>query len=84
MGLKLDTKRIARHGATVFVEDREAGAVTSGTYSPSCNASIAMAYVDSSYCEQGAAVGVQVRPKERVEGLIVPLPFYRGSAFADG
>ena len=80
VGLRLATESIARHGSPVLIDDREAGAVTSGTYSPSCEASIAMAYVDSSVCEVGGAVSVEINPNERVDGEIVPRPFHRGSA----
>ena len=40
-------KRIAREGAAVFLAGREVGHVTSGTFSPTLEKPIAMAYVDS-------------------------------------
>ena len=36
IGLKLGSKRIARQGAAVFVNDNQVGEVTSGTFSPTC------------------------------------------------
>ena len=46
VGLRLEGKRIARQGATVLAGDREVGAVTSGTFSPTLQVSLAMALVD--------------------------------------
>lgn len=82
VGLKLDGQRIARQGAVVTVDGREVGAVTSGSYSPSCGASIAMAYVDRAEAEIGRAVAVALRTNHEVAGEIVARPFYRGSAYA--
>jgi aminomethyltransferase len=79
--LKLQGRRIARQGSAVRIDGVEAGAVTSGTFSPSCDGSIALAYVDRSRAEVGAAVTVSVRPDELADGEIVPRPFYQGSAF---
>jgi aminomethyltransferase len=47
IGLILDSKRIARHGAAVLSGEREIGLVTSGTFSPTLESSIAMALVSS-------------------------------------
>ncbi len=81
VGLKLDTRRIARQGAEVLIAGREAGVVTSGTFSPSCGASIAMAYVDRSVAETGREATVRVGADKQVEGVIVNRPFHRGTAF---
>ncbi len=81
VGLKLDTQRIARQGVMVKADGREVGVVTSGTYSPSCGASIAMAYVDCQYAEAGGEVFVAIRANNELPALVVRRPFYRGSAF---
>lgn len=80
VGLKLQSRRIARQGMPVYIDGRETGAITSGTFSPSCQASIAMAYVDSSEAHRGRAVAVRIREDQELSGQIVRLPFYRGSA----
>jgi len=81
VGLKLDTPRIARQGAVVAGEGVEVGVVTSGTFSPSCAASIALAYVDRGYAEIGNRLRVTLRADNEADAEIVPKPFYRGSAF---
>ncbi len=81
VGLRLQGPRIARQGATVLAEGTEVGVVTSGTFSPSVEASIALAYVDRRYAMDGQALTVQVRPKEDAAAEVVHLPFYRGSAW---
>ena len=46
VGLKLEAKRIARQGAVVFSGEEQVGEVTSGTFSPTLQVSLAMALVD--------------------------------------
>src|SRR5438105_1275939 len=46
VGMTLDGKRIAREGAAVLHEGREVGRVTSGTFTPTLQKAVAMAYVD--------------------------------------
>ena len=76
IGLVLAGKRIAREGAAVLADGREAGRVTSGTFSPTFERPIAMAYIDSAIARLGQALEVDIRgtrePATRVE-----LPFYR-------
>jgi len=75
VGLELAGKRIAREGSLVFAGEREAGRVTSGTFSPTCNKSIAMAYVAADLAAPGTAVEVDIRGK-REAAKVVKLPFY--------
>jgi aminomethyltransferase len=76
MGLVLEGRRIARQGAKVMAGDAEAGEVTSGTFSPTLEKSIAMAYVDVAALSSGAALCVDVRG-ERIGAAVVGLPFYK-------
>ena len=80
VGLRLTGRRIARHGSTVLADGVEVGAVTSGTFSPSCQASIAMAYVDRRFAEVGTDVTVELKAGQEIAGQIVSRPFYRGTA----
>ncbi|MFW6155437.1 MAG: glycine cleavage system aminomethyltransferase GcvT [Planctomycetota bacterium] len=80
VGLRLDTNRIARQGAVVAADGAEVGVVTSGTFSPSCKASIAMAFVDRAHAEIDTPVRVRLRAANEVDGRVVRRPFYRGSA----
>ena len=50
--------------------------VTSGTFGPTLNKAIAMAYVDPAVSADGSALGVDVRGKSEA-ARVVPLPFYR-------
>jgi aminomethyltransferase len=83
VGLKLDGRLPAREGAEVFSGDDRIGTVTSGGFSPTLGAPIAMAYVASAHAAPGTALEVEVRGK-RLAATVTPTPFvphryYRGS-----
>ena len=75
IGLELSGRRIAREGAVVFSADQQIGEVTSGTYSPTFEKPIAMAYVNPAFSEPGTAIDVDIRGK-RNQATVVKLPFY--------
>ena len=76
IGLELQGKRIAREGALVKAEGKQIGVVSSGTFSPTLNRTIAMAYVDPAFVKPGTAIQVDIRGKEEA-AQVVGLPFYR-------
>ncbi|ODA35465.1 glycine cleavage system aminomethyltransferase GcvT [Planctopirus hydrillae] len=76
VGLALDGKRIAREKTAVVSGENVIGEVTSGTFSPTFQKSIAMAYVDAAFAEPGTRLEVDIRGK-RESATIVPLPFYK-------
>jgi glycine cleavage system T protein (aminomethyltransferase) len=76
VGLELEGKRIAREGAELFVGAQRVGEVTSGTFSPTLERSIAMGYLPPEFSAPGTAVKVDVRGN-RTSARVVPLPFYR-------
>ncbi len=76
IGLELDGRRIAREGATLHVGDQQIGVVTSGTFSPTFEKPIAMAYVEPGRTEPGRRLEVDIRGK-RVAATITSLPFYK-------
>jgi aminomethyltransferase len=76
VGLKLAGRRIAREGCGVYVGDTQVGEVTSGTFSPTLQTPIAMAYVSQTHAAVGAAVEIDVRGK-REAANVVALPFYK-------
>lgn len=78
VGLRLASKRIAREHSEVFVGETRVGEVTSGTFSPTLEQSIAMAYVAAGHSVPGSSVEVDIRGK-RESATIVPLPFYKRS-----
>jgi len=76
VGLALTGRRIAREGAPVFIHGNECGHVTSGTFSPTLQQVIAMAYVPVADATPGQAVEVGLRGT-MTAGQIVTLPFYK-------
>jgi aminomethyltransferase len=79
VGLVLGGKRIARQGATVLSGEREVGLVTSGTFSPTLDQSIAMALVLPDAAAVGTELSIDVRG-HRESARVVNLPFYKRSA----
>ena len=75
-GLVMESKRIPRQGFEVFHEGKKAGAVTSGTWSPVLEKSIAMAYLPAALRQEGTPVEVDVRGR-REKATVAKLPFYR-------
>jgi aminomethyltransferase len=76
VGLEIEGKRIAREGALVSRDGREAGRITSGTYTPTLAKALAMAYVDPELTPVGTVCAVDVRGKS-VPAQVVSLPFYK-------
>ena len=78
VGLELEGKRAAREGCPIQAGGRPAGAVTSGSFAPGVEKSIAMGYVDPTCAAVGTRVEVDVRGS-LIPAAVVPLPFYRRS-----
>ncbi len=75
VGLELEGKRIARQGACVFSGEREAGQVTSGTFSPTLQVSLAMAIVEHTFAATGMSLTIDIRGHLE-PARVVRLPFY--------
>lgn len=76
IGIELEGRRIAREGAKLIHNDQEVGHVTSGTFSPTLQKSIAMGYVQTDLAIPGNEIVVDIRGK-REPARIVKLPFYK-------
>jgi aminomethyltransferase len=76
VGLEVEGRRPAREGMAVTAEGRPVGVVTSGTFAPTLQKAIAMAYVEPAVAAVGTALGVDVRGKAE-SARVVPLPFYK-------
>ncbi len=74
IGLDLAGKRLAREGAKILVSGIEVGTVSSGTFAPTLNKSIAMGYVDPAHQQPGTQLAVDIRGRE-APARVVPLPF---------
>ena len=67
---------VARHGHEVTTGGLVVGLVTSGTYGPTVDRNIALAYVPTPLSKVGTALGVRIRGKD-VPATVVKTPFYR-------
>ncbi|MGE3818523.1 MAG: glycine cleavage system aminomethyltransferase GcvT [Isosphaeraceae bacterium] len=76
VGLQLEGKRIARQGAEVFHDGAPVGLVTSGTFSPTLQRSLAMALVDAPSAALGTPLTIDVRGHFE-PARVVKLPFYK-------
>jgi aminomethyltransferase len=76
IGLELAGRRIAREGASVLAAGKVAGTVTSGTFAPTLEKAIAMAYVPAAHAAAGTKLQVDIRGKAE-DAVVVPLPFYK-------
>ncbi len=81
VGLRLNSKRIARQGCEVKLDGKPVGVVTSGTFAPTLGETLAMAIVTKSAHQVGTNLTVDVRGTE-IPATVVPLPFYRRPAIA--
>ena len=77
VGIKPSGKIIAREGTKIFSQDKnEIGSITSGTFGPSVNGSIAMGYIKFDFIKPGTKIFLEVRGK-KYEATVTELPFYK-------
>jgi aminomethyltransferase len=76
VGLKLQGRAIARHDYPVMHNGETVGIVTSGTWSPTLEEPIALAYVPQSLAKVGTEVSVEIRGKAQ-PATVVRKPFYK-------
>ncbi len=79
VGFELGGRSIGRQGYGVTRDGVEVGVVTSGTFSPTLQKSLCMAYVRSGELTDDGTFGVDVRGK-LVPATLIPLPFYESRA----
>jgi aminomethyltransferase len=75
VGMIMERRVIPRHGFPIFHQERDVGAVTSGSFSPILNIGIAMGYVERDAAVDGAKLDIQVRDR-REKAKVVKPPFY--------
>ncbi len=78
VGLKLQTRGVPRSHYKVLNQGEAVGEVTSGGFSPSLNAGIALAYVDPSLATVGNALDIEIRNRP-FPAQIVKMPFVPSS-----
>jgi len=76
VGIEVEGRRIARQGTLLQVHGAVVGEVSSGTFSPTLQKSIAMAFVDSALAAEGTALDVDMKGT-LTAAKIVKLPFYK-------
>ncbi len=75
-GFEVSGRGIARQGSTVLVQGAPVGVVTSGTWSPTFEKAIGMAYIGAEHVAPGREIELEVR-RRKLSGRTVELPFYR-------
>ena len=79
VGILPEGRIIARENTKVFSDQgEEIGLITSGTFGPSVNASVAMGYINSKFSEIGTKIQLEVRGKKH-GGKVSELPFFKKS-----
>ncbi|MEO8493567.1 MAG: glycine cleavage system aminomethyltransferase GcvT [Planctomycetota bacterium] len=76
IGLELSGKRVPREHYAVLAKGEAVGEITSGTFSPTLERPIAMAYVHPNAAELGAELTVDIRGRAET-ARVVALPFYK-------
>jgi aminomethyltransferase len=76
VGLEMTERAVPRHGYPVVKDGIPAGVVTSGSYGPSVDRYIAMAYVAAAHAAVGTEVGVEIRGQAKA-ARIVKTPFHQ-------
>ena len=74
-GLEMADRSIARHGYPVVKDGQTVGVVTSGSYGPSVDRSIALGYVPAGLAAVGTELGVEIRGQAR-PARVVKTPFH--------
>src|SRR5579872_2475588 len=74
-GFVLEDRAIARHGFPVLIDGKPAGIVTSGSFGPTVEKNIGLAFVPPSHAAPGSRIAVEIRGRA-VPATIVKTPFY--------
>ena len=76
VALEMQGRQIARHGYAVQQQGEAVGEITSGSWSPTLERAIALAYVPKKLSKSGQELDVVIRGKTH-PGVVVKKPFYR-------
>ena len=75
VGIEMVDKAVARHGYPVQKDGRAVGIVTSGSYGPSVDKYIGIAYVETALSAVGTALEVEIRGQGKA-ARVARTPFY--------
>ena len=76
IGFELIDRGIARHGYPIYIDNKQYGTVTSGTYAPYLKKAIGMTYLPIERTEIGTKFQIQIR-NNKVLAKVVETPFYK-------
>lgn len=76
VGLELEGRRIARQGTPIMLDGKTIGEVTSGTFSPTLQKSIAIGFVDANHAGDGIQLVADLKGAPH-PAKVVKLPFYK-------
>ncbi len=76
VGLEMTGRGIARHGYKVFQGQKEIGIVTSGTFAPTLNKAIGLAFIDINYAAPDTQISIAIRDS-LFPAKVVKIPFYK-------
>jgi len=79
VGFEIEGRNIARQDYPVMLNGDVVGTVTSGTFSPTLEKSLCMAYIDADRLDDRQSYSIQAR-KKLVGARVVALPFYASRA----
>ncbi len=79
VGLSLPGRSAPRAGYGILAQGQPVGRITSGSYSPTLDSSIAMGYVLAGWADPGQRLAVDLRGRP-VQATVTPLPFYTRSS----
>jgi aminomethyltransferase len=74
-GLEMCGQRTARQGAAIFLQGRQIGEVTSGSFSPTLGKPIAMGYIAPEFASPGTEVEIDIRGRMEA-AKVVEIPAY--------
>jgi len=75
VGIEMVDKAVARHGYPIKKDGHAVGIVTSGSYGPSVDKYIGIAYVETALAAVGTALEVEIRAQDKA-AQIVRTPFH--------
>jgi len=76
VGFEMLERGIARAGYKVFKNGEEIGEVTSGTFAPTLNRAVGMAFVPSAHAAPETEIDIYIRERP-VRAKVIKLPFYK-------
>lgn len=76
IGFEVTGKGIARHEYPVYVDGKQYGTVSSGTFAPFLKKAVGMTYLPLEKCQPGTEFEIGIRDR-KVSARVVEMPFYK-------